>query len=230
DALQHGLHVLVEKPLATDMETARKMVATADRDRLVLQVGHQERFVSKAIGLFDIDETPTRIVAKRTCKFQQRGTDVSVTMDLMIHDLELITALTGLMPTGLQSSTRSGPSRGIDETRVHLSYQSGIEAELFASRMAEETVRSMEIFYPSGTVHVDFVSKTLIHDTPFALNGNFASDALAADSLGASDNAFIEAVLRGTATPVSGIDGARALSLALEADLAPELATAHIAV
>ncbi|VAV86678.1 hypothetical protein MNBD_ALPHA06-2331, partial [hydrothermal vent metagenome] len=84
DALQHGLHVLVEKPLATDMETARKMVATADRDRLVLQVGHQERFVSKAIGLFDIDETPTRILAKRTCKFQQRGTDVSVTMDLMI--------------------------------------------------------------------------------------------------------------------------------------------------
>jgi len=218
DALRHGLHVLVEKPLATDIETAREMVAVANRKNLVLQVGHQERFVAKAIGLFDIPETPTRISAKRTCGYSERGVDVSVTLDLMIHDLEMVTALLGVMPLTTQSSTQIGPSNGVDETEVSLFYENGLEVALLASRMAKTPTRTMEIIYPSGTVHIDFLTKTLIHDTPFALNTQFGLDPAAADSLGASDNAFVDAVLHGSPTPVSGIEGARALMLALEAD------------
>ncbi|PHR51380.1 MAG: oxidoreductase [Robiginitomaculum sp.] len=229
DALVNGLHVLVEKPLATDLETAREMVAVAARDNLVLQVGHQERFVSHAIGLFDIPEAPIRIAAKRVCKFQARGLDVSVTLDLMVHDLEMITALIGHMPLSTNATTRSGPSGGIDETRMHLAYESGLEVELFASRMADIPARTMEVVYPSGTVHVDFLTKTLIHDTPFDLNPQFADDPAAADCLGASDNAFVKAVLTGSPATVSGVDGAKALALALEADQSQMLA-ANIAV
>jgi predicted dehydrogenase len=229
DALQHGLHVLVEKPLATDMETAREMVAVADEKALVLQVGHQERFVSQSIGLFDIPETPTRITTRRVCPFQNRGSDVSVTLDLMIHDLEMVTALIGAMPVQVSAKTKTGPSLGIDETRAFLRYDDKTQVELFASRMAETTARTMELVYPSGTIHVDFLSKTLMHDTPFSLNSNFGQDPSAIDSLGASDRAFVAAVLNETAASVSGVDGAKALALALDADRA-EIQTENIAV
>jgi len=225
DALQNGLHVLVEKPLATDMETAREMVAVADRKQLVLQVGHQERFVSKAVGLFDVPERPLRITAQRVCAYNERGTDVSVTLDLMIHDLELVTAITGEMPVRTIGTTQIGPSGGIDEANVSLSYPNGLEVKLLASRMADAPSRTMEIQYPSGKVHVDFLTRTLIHDTPFSLNTDFANHPEAADSLGASDNAFVKAVLHGAGTPVSGVDGARALFLALTADQEQVLAT-----
>ena len=229
DALKNNLHVLVEKPLATDMETAREMVALAEQKQLVLQVGHQERFVSRAIGLFDVPEQPVRIMAKRVCAYSERGTDVSVTLDLMIHDLELVTAITRQMPVHTYAKTKIGPSGGIDEAMVRFVYEGGLEVELLASRMAEASARTMDVQYPSGIVRVDFLTRSLIHDTPFALNTDFSGHPDAADSLGASDNAFIEAVLHGTSTPVSGVDGAKALSLALEVDQA-RLVAADIAV
>lgn len=218
DALEHGLHVLVEKPIATDMETAREMVMLADRDDLVLQVGHQERFVCQAIGLDKIGQVPKRIVARRCHPFASRGSDVSVTMDLMVHDLDMVTVFARAMPRHSQANTLMGPSGGIDETRLHLRYQNGTEVDLLASRMVEKPERTMELIYDCGRVHVDFLTKTIIHDTPFDLNLAFAKEAIAADSLGASDAAFVDAVLHGSKVPVSGIDGARALMLALEAD------------
>lgn len=229
DALNSGLHVLVEKPVATDLETAREMVAVARSEGLVLQVGHQERFVSQAIGLFDVQQTPKKIFTKRVCAFSERGIDVSVTLDLMIHDLDMITAMVGMMPIRTNATTLIGPSGGIDEATVCLGYQNGLEVELFASRTQEQPVRTMDIVYAAGKVHVDYLNKTLIHDTPFQLNHEFANDPLAIDSLGASDNAFVDAVLNGNSTTVSGIDGARALALALEIDQ-QQLLAANIAV
>ncbi|MCF6292429.1 MAG: Gfo/Idh/MocA family oxidoreductase [Robiginitomaculum sp.] len=229
DALNNGLHVLVEKPIATDLEIAREMVAVARSENLVLQVGHQERFVSKAIGLFDIQQAPKKIFAKRVCAFSERGIDVSVTLDLMIHDLDMITAMVGMMPIRTNATTLIGPSGGIDEATVCFGYQNGLEVELFASRMQEQPVRTMDIVYDAGQVHVDYLNKSIIHDTPFELNHEFANDPLAMDSLGASDNAFVDAVLNGNSTTVSGIDGARALALALEIDH-QQLLAANIAV
>jgi predicted dehydrogenase len=229
DALKNGLHVLVEKPIATDLETAREMVAVGQNKKLVLQVGHQERFVSQAIGLFDVPQAPKKILTKRVCAFSERGIDVSVTLDLMIHDLDMVTAMVGMMPIRTSAITRLGPSGGIDEAIVQLGYQNGLEVELLASRMQEQSVRTMDIVYDSGKLHVDYLNKSLIHDTPFELNHEFGSDPLAADSLGASDNAFVDAILNGTSTAVSGIDGARALALALEIDQQQSLA-ANIAV
>ena len=76
----------------------------------------------------------------------------------------------------------------------------------------------MDITYPSGEVHIDFNAKTLTHNTPFDLNENFGQDPSAKDSLGASSNAFIEAVLDGAAVPVTALDGYNALKLALAID------------
>jgi len=229
DALNNGLHVLVEKPIATDLETAREMVAIAQSKHLVLQVGHQERFVSKAIGLFDVPQSPKKIFAKRVCAFSERGTDVSVTLDLMIHDLDMITAMVGMMPIRTNATTMIGPSGGIDEVAVRLGYKNGLEVELLASRMQQQPARTMEVVYDEGRLHIDFLNKSLIHDTPFELNHEFGNDPAAMDSLGASDNAFVDAALNGKSTAVSGIDGALALSLALEIDQQQSMA-ANIAV
>lgn len=218
DALEHGLHVLVEKPIATDMETAREMVMLADRENLVLQVGHQERFVCQAIGLDKIKQVPRRIEARRCHPFSARGSDVSVTLDLMVHDLDMATAFARAMPVHKDAVTRIGPSGGIDETRLRMRYQNGTEVDLLASRMVEKPERTMELIYDCGRIHVDFLTKKIIHDTPFDLNLAFAEEAIVMDSLGASDSAFVDAVLNGTKVPVNGIDGARALMLALEAD------------
>ncbi len=218
DALQSGLHVLVEKPMATDMNTAREMVAAAAKNHLVLQVGHQERFVSEAIGLFAIPEKPVRITTRRVCPFQNRGTDVSVTLDLMIHDLETVTRLMGVLPQSTRANTRIGPSGGIDETEMFLSYAHDVQIALYASRMADAPARTMELCYPSGTIHVDFLAKTLIHDTPFTLNTEFGKTPMAADCLGASDYAFVAAALGRGPSVIDGLDGARALSLALQGD------------
>ena len=92
-ALNAGRHVLVEKPLADTAALGRELVDIARADDLVLQVGHQERFVFNAMGVFDIDAAPRRIDARRMGLRSTRNLDVSVTVDLMIHDLDLVMAL-----------------------------------------------------------------------------------------------------------------------------------------
>ncbi len=218
DALEHGLHVLVEKPLATRIEDARKMVAKAEKEGVILQVGHQERFVSGAIGLFDIPERPVSIEARRLAPYSARGTDVSVTLDLMTHDLDLMNLLAGDEADEVQSNTITGPSGGIDDARAVITYPGGMRATVHASRVAKDRQRNMRIEYPSGVVEIDFFNRSLVNGTPFALNSRFADEPEAQDCLGAEVNAFVRGILDGESVPVCGVAGARALALALRVD------------
>ncbi len=218
DALEQGLHVLVEKPLATRLEDAREMVAMAEKQGVILQVGHQERFVSGAIGLFDIPETPVSIEARRVAPYSTRGSDVSVTLDLMTHDLDLMNLLAGGEADNVSSDISTGPSGGIDDAKAQITYPSGMRASVHASRVAPERQRNMRIEYPSGIVEIDFFNRSLINGTPFALNASFADEPDAQDCLGAEVNAFVCAVLDGGCVPVNGIAGAKALALALRVD------------
>ncbi len=218
DALEHGLHVLVEKPLATKLEDAREMVAMAEKQGVILQVGHQERFVSNAIGLFDIPENPLSIEAHRVAPYSLRGTDVSVTLDLMTHDLDLVNLLAGGEANDVRSDVHTGPSGHIDDARAEICYPSGTKASIHASRVAPDRQRHMRIEYPSGVVEIDFFNRSLKNGTPFALNAGFADEPEALDSLGAEINAFACAILDGGQVPVCGISGAKALALALRVD------------
>ncbi len=217
-ALECGLHVLVEKPLATSLEDAREMVAMAEEQGVILQVGHQERFISGAIGLFDIPETPVSIQASRIAPYNKRGTDVSVTLDLMTHDLDLVNLLAGGEANDVRSNVRTGPSGGIDDARAEICYPGGTKASIHASRVAKNRQRHMRIEYPSGVVEIDFFKRLFNNSTPFALNAGFADTAEAQDCLGAEVNAFVRAILDGEKVPVCGIAGAKALALALRVD------------
>ncbi|MEP3892238.1 MAG: Gfo/Idh/MocA family oxidoreductase [Hellea sp.] len=216
-ALEFGKHCLIEKPVASTLNEAAKIVELSKEKGLVVQVGHQERFVAKAIGLDKLSENPTQIISRRMSKYSERGTDVSVALDLMTHDLDLVVMLMGGMPDKVRGETRTERSNFPDFSRGELTFATGT-ATLTASRLEDEFSRTMNISYPSGDVHVDFNAKTLTHNTPFDLNADFGEDPTAKDSLGAASQAFIEAVLDGTDVPVTAQDGYNALKLALIID------------
>lgn len=216
-ALEFGKHCLIEKPVAATLNEAGKIVQLSKEKNLVVQVGHQERFVAKAIGLDELSERPSRIISRRMSRYSERGTDVSVALDLMTHDLDLVLMLMGAMPHAVSGETRTEKSDFPDFSEGELTFLDGT-ATLTASRLEDDFSRTMDISYPSGDVHIDFNSKTLTHNTPFDLNTDFGEDPSAKDSLGAASHAFIEAVLDGTDVPVSAQDGYNALQLALIID------------
>lgn len=216
-ALEFGKHCLIEKPVASTLKEAAQIVKLAAEKNLIVQVGHQERFVAKAIGLDKLPQSPINIVSRRMSTYSQRGTDVSVALDLMTHDLDLVLMLMGDLPNTVRGRTRTEKSEFPDFSQGELTFENGT-ATLTASRLEEDFSRTMEITYPSGEVHIDFNAKTLTHNTPFDLNADFGEDPSAKDSLGAASEAFIAAVLDGTPVPVTAEDGYNALKLALAID------------
>lgn len=216
-ALEFGKHCLIEKPVASRLKDAAKIVRLAKEKKLIVQVGHQERFVAKAIGLDRLPQSPSKIISRRMSKYSERGTDVSVSLDLMTHDLDLVLMLMEQLPFKVRGDTRTERSEFPDFAKGDLVFENG-SAALTASRLEDDFSRTMEITYPSGEVHIDFNAKTLTHTTPFDLNESFGDDPSAKDSLGASSNAFVRAVLDGAPIPVTAQDGYNALKLALAID------------
>src|SRR5690606_23963429 len=113
-ALAAGKHVLVEKPLATDVAEGAALVKLAADNKLILACGHQERLVFEAMGLFDAPERPTRIESVREGPWTGRSADVSVTLDLMVHDLDLALRLMQRKPEGVLAQGRSEHGRTAD--------------------------------------------------------------------------------------------------------------------
>lgn len=218
-ALRSRCHCLIEKPIATTAEEAAKIAALAASEKLIVQIGHQERLVLRAIGIEDVGERPVRLEAVRNSVYSPRGTDTSVTMDLMTHDIDLCTALMGQGPNRIEGEAGCVRSDHPDMSYARLSYCDAT-AYLQASRVAEQSDRSMKITYPSGVVNIDFNAKTLMHSTPFDLNENFGDTDIARDSLGAATDIFVRAVLDRTPVLVSAEDGAIAVRTAIEIDTA----------
>lgn len=216
-AVAAGRHVLVEKPLAANVADAQGLVAAAQQAGVTLQAGHQERFVLEALGLFDVPEKPLSIESVREGPYTGRGMDVSVTFDLMIHDLDLVAALFGDAPTEIRAAGRAERGAEYDAVEAHLQFQSGA-ARLTASRVAEARKRTMRVAFPSGGVSVDFLTRTMTNTTPFTLDPDFA--AKAPDPLGQNVRAFLAASLSGSASQISGESGAAAVALAAAIDAA----------
>lgn len=217
-ALRAGRHVFVEKPIAADLESAQTMVRLAKENNLVLQVGHQERFVARAIGLDCAPKKPTKITATRFGPVSQRGTDVSVTLDLMTHDLDMAMWLMGETPASVDGESLCVYSGTPDAARAKLTFKNGATAHFEASRCESGSDRVMRIDYPDGTVRIDFVGKTFEDTTGYGFNKDFADHPLALDSLGAGTSAFTSSILDGTPVTVSGQDGLNALEAALKID------------
>ena len=182
-ALSAGKHTLIEKPLATDVETGAKLVNLAAEKKLTLACGHQERLVFQAMGLLDAPEKPTLIESVREGPWTGRSADVSVTLDLMVHDLDLALMLMGEKPARISAEGRPAKGRTADAIDATLTF-AGAQAHFTASRVAEARRRTMRAVYPSGEIKIDFLARSFDNTTRFPLNAAFAETRIGADPLG----------------------------------------------
>ncbi len=220
-ALEAGVHVYVEKPIAASVQESEAILAAARETGKVVACGHQERIVFQEMGLFSTPETPTRIEAVRQGPWTGRSDDVSVVLDLMIHDLDLALALAGTEATSVMAKGRAVESALSDDTRAEITFAGGLTAVFHASRVAEGRARSMKLVYPSGELEIDFMNRTFENSTPFQLNPHFSETVRGRDPLGASVSDFLAAVRGDAPRPaVTAEEAARALVLALAVDQA----------
>jgi predicted dehydrogenase len=214
-ALKAGRPTYVEKPLAVTATDADLLVAQAAAGDVVLAVGHQERLVFAAMGLFNIPHAPLRLEAVRRGPPSPRNLDVSTALDLMVHDIDL--AIT--MARGeAQKVSASGTA---DTLVAEVTFADGFEARFEASRVAPDRHRTMKVVYASGEMEIDFLTRAFRNTTGYPLLDDFAQTPAGRDPLGASVGAFLDAVLGRSPRPaVTGAEAALALKLALWADTA----------
>jgi predicted dehydrogenase len=208
--LEAGAHVLVEKPIATDLNEAEELIALAAIRGLVLTVGHQERFVFAHSGLLDYPLAPISVESVRAGPWTGRGADVSVVLDLMIHDLDLLHQLVPGAVTDVTAHGRSVHGLLRDEVSATITFAEGCEAKLVASRCAEARSRWMRITYPDGVVEIDFLARSVRNTTGRPLR---ALDL--ADPLYASVESFVKAAASGAHSLVRPEEARQALETAL---------------
>jgi predicted dehydrogenase len=231
-AIRKGKHVFVEKPLAGTMEEARQLVQLVRESNIKLQVGHVERFNPAFLALQSIPLNPLFIEVHRLAQFDPRGTEVSVIMDLMIHDIDIILSI-------VKSEVRSIAANGVavmtetpDIASVRIEFNNGCVANLTSSRISMKKMRKMRLFQKDAYIGIDFLNKKteiikqktpLDHDV-FAFDIETPTGkktiALANPSIPEVNairmelERFCEAILYNTPTPVSAVDGFRAMDVA----------------
>ncbi len=219
-ALQAGRHVYVEKPLAVTLKDGDALVAVAGAGGLVLACGFLERAAFAAMRLFEIPRPPLRLECVRLGPPSPRNLDVSVVMDLMIHDLDLALHLCPAEPAAVEADGACRVNDLLDEVRAEVGFEDGFQASFHASRVSPRRERRLTLVYPEGEVRLDLLNHRFENSTPWPLNADFEESPASRDRLGASLAAFVAAV-RGEGAPLAdGRDGVLALDLALAVEQA----------
>src|SRR5665213_3679537 len=151
-----GLDVMVEKPIAHTLGAARALVESAKRNGRILQIGHLERFNPAVIALGDVIGKPLFFEIHRLSEFTPRCLDVDVVLDLMIHDVDIILALTGERPQEIRAAGIRILSEKVDIANVRIQFPSGCVANLTASRVSTERVRKLRLFQPHEYISLDY--------------------------------------------------------------------------
>ena len=222
--LTHDIDVLIEKPMTTCIEEADELIETAEARGLILQVGHLERFNPAAVALQDIVSRPLFIEAHRLCIYKDRNTDVSVVLDLMIHDIDIILNFVQSEIKSIHAAGAPVICEHVDIANVRLEIENGCVANVTASRISAKNQRKIRIFQKDAYVSVDFAN----HDITVIRQSADACPQLIpgmdikqlsfskADALEDELAAFIAAVSSREAPQVSGRVGRKALIIALD--------------
>ena len=222
-ALEAGKHVLVEKPIAATLEQADHLAALARTHGKILQVGHLLRYSAEHRAISSRIARPIYIDATRIAPYKPRGTDVSVILDLMIHDLDLVLALVDspIRSVDALGAAVSSPFEDIANARVR--FENGCVATITASRISLKTERRMRLFSEEGYLSADFVARKLVmigrnRGLPLPGTGGFRREEVGwadADSMQAEHEAFVASCLDGAPVLVDAAAGRRALAAAL---------------
>ena len=160
--LEAGIDVLVEKPIAPDLDSAARLIAAATRFGRILQVGHLERFNPAVVELERRANLPLFFEIHRLNVFSQRSLDVDVVLDLMIHDVDVVLALTRAEPQEIRAAGICILSRKVDIANVRLQFPNGCVANLTASRVSTERVRKLRLFQPKQYLSLDYSRQDLV--------------------------------------------------------------------
>jgi predicted dehydrogenase len=161
ECLDRGVDVLVEKPMAQTLEEAEELTDLAKRRGRILQVGHVERFNGAVRALHRIVKTPGFIECHRLSPFPQRGTDVDVILDLMIHDIDIILSLVKSPVSQVNAVGVPVLTDRVDISNARLEFASGCVANVTASRVSIERLRKIRIFQPDTYISLDYASQEI---------------------------------------------------------------------
>jgi len=159
--LEAGIDVLVEKPITPDVASATRLIEIAERRGRILQVGHLERFNPAVIELERRARLPLFFEVHRLNLFSPRSLDVDVVLDLMIHDVDVVLALTGAEPEEIRAAGVRILSQKVDIANVRLQFPNGCIANLTASRISTERVRKLRLFQPQQYLSLDYTRQDL---------------------------------------------------------------------
>jgi predicted dehydrogenase len=223
DFLENNIDVLIEKPMAETTEQADELIHFAKSKNLIIQVGHLERFNPAVVALREIIKKPMFIESHRLSIYKDRCTDVSVVLDLMIHDIDIILNFVGSEIAGIHSAGATVISGHVDIANARLEFESGCIANITASRISTKNERKIRIFQKDAYISVDFAGQGI---TVIQRNETFEGGLIPGmeikqlsfakgDALEDELKSFVEAVIRRKSPEVTGQMGRDALKIAL---------------
>ena len=244
-ALAQGVHLLIEKPIAATLEEADRILAAASGGTSQVQVGHVERFNTALVGARPYLDEPLFIESHRLAPFTERGTDVAVVLDLMIHDVDLVASLVGSPIDDIQATGIPVLSPSVDIANARIRFAGGAVANLTASRVSTDRMRKLRIFQRSGYLSLNLADGTgeflrLKQDLPGLAGAGFGPEGRAgsngglravdlasiveriplsaepAEPLKRELESFRDSTLAGTTPAVTAQEGRDALATALE--------------
>jgi len=224
DFLAAGVHVLIEKPITVTIGQADELIELADKNHLVFQVGHLERFNPVLMAVEDVLIEPLFIESVRIAPFKPRGTDVNVVLDLMIHDIEIIQHLVKSPVAKIDAIGAPVFTGEEDIANARIAFENGCVANVTASRISLKSERKMRIFQRDAYLTLDFQNKKVLvaNRGEGELLPGIPNVQVQERELGQSDpllseiSSFVDAIREGKQPQVSGRDGRMALETALK--------------
>lgn len=216
DFLEHGKHILIEKPITSTLEEAKILIREAEKRNLILQVGHLERFNAGVSLISTMVDKPRFIESQRLSPFLGRGIDVDVTLDLMIHDIDIILSLVNSEIADIRATGAKILTENIDVAHAWIEFRNGCIAQAVTSRIANEKVRQLKVFQHNSWLNLDYQKQEL---TCYIKHGSRVEKEIKKpgekEPLKEQLISFIECVRNGTRPVVSGHEGREALKVAL---------------
>ena len=213
--LERGIAVLLEKPMASDLNEAKDILSSANRGSALLQVGHLERFNPVILKLSKSIDRPMFIEAHRISPFTSRGGDVDVILDLMIHDIDIILSVVDSEISSVEVVGVPVLTKRIDIASARIHFASGCIANITASRVSADIMRKIRIFQPDSYVSIDYAKKSVdIYkmDSDKHIVHNYLKIS-EPDALEAEIKSFVNAVINNKKPDVDGMAGVRAMQV-----------------
>lgn len=216
DCLKAGKDILIEKPITVTIGEAQDIIKEAEKNKLIVQVGHLERYNQALLAASDMIGEPRFIESDRLSPFLGRGTDVDVTLDLMIHDIDLVLSIVHSRLKDIRAIGESVLSEKIDVAKAWLEFENGCAALITASRLAPEKLRKLKIHQKNSFILIDYQKQEVRRY--FKRGTEISFDVLSPDPkepLKEELMDFVNCIKNRSKPQVSGIEGLNALEVAI---------------